>query len=523
MILLWLALLNGLLLIPALAMPGATPWLSLEALIVWVTVCGLRGRNWSDRVTLSLAVICGLLVLLVLMDALIRESLGRGLNLYLEVRMLGAVWNLMSSNLGKPLATIAIILLLGCLAALVWFSRFALERLKHHSPAPLGKPLWLITGLAMAAAVTPWVGSPALAFVANQASLVSHTYQTTKAFTEQLEIRSATANQTRPLTKLANRDVMLGFIESYGISSITDPRYEPVVSKSLDIMADELAAAGLTVATGRLRSPIQGGQSWLGHLSVLSGQWIHNQLAYETLLSSGYSTLIDDFRATGHQTMAIMPAITRAWPEGRLLRYDRIYDRNNLNYQGPPFNWVTMPDQYTWHRFQALRKQQITPVFAELALISSHAPWVPILSVLENWDSIGNGEIFQQWEGIGEAPVSLWRDADRVREHFARAIAYALESASGFASRYVNEDTLLILLGDHQPAPLITGDDASRDVIVHIISADPALVAPFVDGELPGFRPGVRPDPDTQGALMSAMRPFLHKVFGESLIPPEKR
>ncbi|MCL1484666.1 MAG: hypothetical protein MH208_10110 [Marinobacter sp.] len=70
--------------------------------------------------------------------------------------------------------------------------------------------------------------------------------------------------------------------------------------------------------------------------SVLSGQWVHNQLAYETLLSSNYPTLIDDFRSTGHKTMAVMPAITQAWPEGRLLRYEHIYDHDDMDYQGPP-------------------------------------------------------------------------------------------------------------------------------------------------------------------------------------------
>lgn len=520
MILVWLALLNGLFLLPSLALPGATPLISLEVLMVWALLCGLQGRSKRYPVTLGLAMVSGLLALLVLADALMRESLGRGLNLYLEVRMLGDVWNLISANLGKSLAVLALAALLGALVGLIWFARLAMERLMQHSAARYGKPLWLITGLAVAAAVTPWVGSPALAFVANQSSLISHTHEAAAAFTERLDARSATADQTQALNRLAGRDVILGFIESYGISTITDPRYRPVVDQSLDLMADELASAGLTVATGRLRSPIQGGQSWLGHLSVLSGHWIDNQLAYETLLSSGYSTLIDDFRSTGHRSLAVMPAITRRWPEGRLLRYDEIYDHNDLGYEGPPFNWVTMPDQYTWHRMQTIREQQSAPVFAEMALISSHAPWVPILPVLENWESIGNGEVFRQWAGTGEAPVSLWRDPERVRQHFARAISYAIETASGFATRHLDSDTLLILLGDHQPAPLITGDNASRDVIIHVISGDPALVAPFLDGELPGFRAGTRPHPDRPGALMSALRPFLHNAFRESYSAP---
>ena len=212
--------------------------------------------------------------------------------------------------------------------------------------------------------------------------------------------------------------------------------------------------------------------------------------------------------------MAVMPAVTQAWPEGRLLRYEHIYDHDDMDYQGPPFNWVTMPDQYTWRWFQTLREQMPGPLFAELALISSHAPWVPILPVLEDWESIGNGQVFECWKGAGETPVSLWRDPDRVRTNYAKAIAYTLTVASGFAARYVGEDTLMIILGDHQPAPLITGENASRDVIVHIISGDPALVTPFLSGELPGFQLGTRPDLQTAGAPMNEFRPFLHRHFG---------
>jgi len=504
-------LLNGLLLVPALALPGGTPWLAVEALAIWAALA-LQQRP-PGRLIGALAAAYFVLVLLVGADALIRESLGRGLNLYLEVGLVDAAWHLLRTNLGVAGAILALILLAMVLAALAKLFMALTARLARHSPEAAGKPLLLITGLVAATAVTPWVGSPALAFVANQGSLIAHTHRTTEAFAEQLRGQAA-GREPRELVRLADTDVILAFIESYGITNLTDEPYRSVMAPRLDAMADELAQAGLTVATGRLESPIQGGQSWLGHLSVLSGQWIENQLAYETLLSSDYPTLVDDFRRTGHETLAVMPAITQPWPEGKLLGYDRIFDHDDLGYQGPPFNWVTMPDQYTWHWFGRQRTERPGPMFAELALISSHAPWVPVLPVLEQWDRIGDGQVFRQWEGAGEAPASLWREPDRVREHYARATDYALAVASGFAVRHLGDNTLMFVLGDHQPAPLITGEGASRDVIVHVISSDPALVAPFLSGELPGFRPGTRPDMDTAGAPMSRFRAFLHQHYG---------
>lgn len=514
MMLVWLFLLNSLFLIPALALPGAMPWLSVEAIFLWALICLLPDRYRQNRITMTLAAIYSTLALLILVDALVRESLGRGLNLYLEVGLLGAAWNLLEANLGALIAVLALMLLGSLLASVGWLFRISLERLRYHSPGNPAKPILLVTGLVVAGAATPLVGSPALAFVANQASLVTHTRQESEAFSEQLRNQPGAGQNPQPLARLVGKDVILGFLESYGVSTLTDDRYHAMIDQRLESMARELDSAGLTVVTGRLQSPIQGGQSWLGHLSVLSGQWVHNQLAYETLLSSNYATLIDDFRSTGHKTLAVMPAITKAWPEGRLLRYERIYDHNEMDYQGPAFNWVTMPDQYTWRWFQTLREQTPEPLFAELALISSHAPWVPILPVIKDWDSIGTGQVFERWKGAGEAPVSLWRDPERVRDHYAQAIAYALSVASGFAARYVEENTLMILLGDHQPAPLITGENASRDVIVHIISGDPTLVTPFLSGELPGFQLGTRPDLQTTGASMSQFRPFLHRQFG---------
>ncbi|MDO6824785.1 sulfatase [Marinobacter sp. 1_MG-2023] len=510
----WLLLLNSLLLIPAIALPGSMPWLSIEAIALWALLCLLPRRYRQNRFTITLAVIYSSLAFLVLVDALVRESLGRGLNLYLEAGLLGAAWNLLETNLGSVIAALALLLLVGFLASLGWLFHVCLKRIQYHSSAGFGKPLLFVSGLVIAGAITPFIGSPALAFMANQASLMTHTHQTTEAFVEQLRNQPETSRTAQPLTQLAGRDVILGFIESYGISTLTDDRYRMLIDQRLELMEQELDSAGLTIVTGRLQSPVQGGQSWLGHLSVLSGQWIENQLAYETLLSSNYPTLVDDFRGTGHKTVAVMPAITRAWPEGRLLRYEYIYDHDNMGYRGPAFNWVTMPDQYTWRWLQQLRERTPEPLLVELALISSHAPWVPVLPVLADWEAIGDGEVFERWRGAGEAPASLWRDTERVRDHYGKAIDYALNVASNFATRYVEENTLMIILGDHQPAPLITGENASRDVIVHIISGDPGLVTPFLSGELPGFQPGTRPDLQATGAPMNQLRPFLHKHFG---------
>jgi hypothetical protein len=314
------------------------------------------------------------------------------------------------------------------------------------------------------------------------------------------------------LHRLRDVDVILAMIESYGVSAVFDERYAPVVIPRLAAMERAVRSRGLHMVSGTINAPMFGGQSWLAHATLLTGLWIDSHLRYELLLGTEPDTLVEDFRRTGHDTVAVMPAITMPWPEGRWFGFDAIHEARDIPYQGPPFHWVTMPDQYTWSFFHhEVRARKARPLFAKLALVSSHAPWVPILPVIDDWSRVGDGSIFRKWEGFGEAPESLWRDHDRVREHYALSVAYAIEVASGYAERFVDGRTLLILMGDHQPARMITGPDASRAAPVHVISGDPALLEPFRER---GFVDGPLPPEELTDRNMDHFRAWMLEGFG---------
>ena len=150
------------------------------------------------------------------------------------------------------------------------------------------------------------------------------------------------------------------------------------------------------------------------------------------------------------------------------------------------------------------------PLFAEVSLISSHAPWTPIAPVLDDWSAIADGSVFSQWADAGDPPEVVWRDPERVREQYARAIDYVLRVLGSYAANFVDARTLLILVGDHQPAPLITGEDAPRDVPIHVISGDPDLLAPFLAW---GFGAGMRPPAGAPPRRMDAFRDFFLTEF----------
>ncbi|MFL1404432.1 hypothetical protein ACJO2E_03675 [Marinobacter sp. M1N3S26] len=509
----------------ALMVPGdaSLPWIAAETLVLAGLFLWLPDRWLRLGLARGVGLLYGVSALFVMLDGLVRMSLGRPLNLYLDVSIIRASVDLLVSNLGIPGTVMVCALgLLLCLALAALVSRLLLG-IGELGPQVARRPLALgLTLVVMAGLVVPvpLVGATAIRIGASQADHVMDARQASRQFREQLSLRrDMSAMDGVALEGLSSTTVVLAFVESYGVSALMDDRYRPTVAASLERLGQVAEERGFHVVSGRLRSPVQGGQSWLAHGTLLSGLWIDSQQDYDALLASGSATLIDDFRRTGHESVAVMPAITLAWPEGRALGYDRILDADSMGYLGPNLNWVTMPDQYTWSRMHdVVLGDSGGPVFAELSLISSHAPWVPVLPVLEDWQSIGRGEVFEPWRQAGEAPASLWQDPDRVRQHYARAISYSIDVIAGYLENRMNDRTLLVIMGDHQPAPLVTGERASRDVPVHLISADQGLLEPFAgtagqEGGLVGFRGGIWPDVGQEGPTMDRFRPFLHRHF----------
>ncbi|MGH6921280.1 MAG: CDP-alcohol phosphatidyltransferase family protein, partial [Geminicoccaceae bacterium] len=98
------------------------------------------------------------------------------------------------------------------------------------------------------------------------------------------------------------------------------------------------------------------------------------------------------------------------------------------------------------------------------------------------------------------------------RQQYALALDYVLGVLASYAANFIDGRTLLILTGDHQSAPLITGEGAPRDVPIHVISGAPALLAPFVEW---GFVPGMRPSPAAPARRMDAFRDFFLEAFSE--------
>ncbi|MCK0767824.1 hypothetical protein [Chromohalobacter canadensis] len=519
----WLTLLlvNAALIATALPRLGvaAMPWLALEGLILVGALSLWPSRRLTRR---SLAYGSAALIVLALAcalgDAITQEIQGRPLNLYLDPSQVPILLELLRDNLSLPVSIALVIATLLALLVIGLGLGHLLASLPRHG-APR-RCAWgtLVFGVGLALLGlwrdTTTFGTPGITLLTDQATRAYETRASLRDFDARLAARESPldAPDGQPLPGLAETDVILAFVESYGMAALEREPFAEPVNARLDAMAKAFAQAGLSVASSRIASPTLGGQSRLAHASVLSGLWVSSPLRYTRLLESPRATLIDDFERTGQTSVAMMPAIYRDWPAGRRLGYDEIHDDARLDYRGPRLGWVTIPDQFVWHRLRQVRREHRDPLFAELALISSHAPWVPVLEPLP-WDELDNGEAFARWEGEGSNFLELWGDNAGMRQRYGPALAYSLAVAGEYAERYVDDETLLILLGDHQAAPGMLGVTPNKEVPIHVISGDPALISPLLEH---GFQRGMQPGHDTPARSMAELRGLLHTLYGGS-------
>jgi hypothetical protein len=519
-------LVNGLLMGPmwllgAITDAPAPAWLSLEAAVIVGVVALLPRQPWSHGLAWILAVGVVMYALTALSNLGFQVSLGRPLNLSLDLYLVSAVYGLAvgNSGLGRTLfgiVAIAVSLSLSVFLVARLLTPPASRRNRPLSPpsARFGRGLIVgALGLALIGQGLPAVGqrlaTPAVQLVVGQARQFRATAKERELFAVDLERQpDGFADQPRLLSRLGGSNVVVAYIESYGMAALEDPEFAATIRPRLTTAETRLGDAGLHMATGELASPTRGGQSWYAHGTILSGLWLENQLRYDLLIASERETLVDDFRRAGYRTATVMPAITSAWPAGVRIGYDDLYSSSTIPYAGPPLYWVTIPDQFTWWFLGDVVRKADTPIFVEAAMVSSHAPWSPVLPVLA-WDSLGDGAIFGPYGEIGYAPEELWWDVQALRDGYARSLDYSLQTMAEFAERFLDERTLLIVLGDHQAAPWVTGA-GDPDVPVHVIASDPALLEPFFDW---GFRAGAFPDPNSSPPRMDEFRAWFVAAF----------
>jgi hypothetical protein len=314
------------------------------------------------------------------------------------------------------------------------------------------------------------------------------------------------------LGRLGQGDVLVIFFESQGALVFDDPRFAAPLAGDFAALERSLTAAGWQIASARVESSTFGGSSWLAHSSLLSGLRIADQSDYHDLLSSDRATLVSRFAAAGYRTVALMPGLRHAWPEGQFYGFDRILDAERLEYRGPAYGGWVIPDQYSLHRAHQIEIAPTgrSPLLIVFPTINSHAPFAPLPPYYPDWNEVA--VVSNATLSSGAVELSGRLDGAELASAYVRSVRYNLELLGGYLRQHAPENVLLLALGDHQPPAIVGGRNISWQTPVHVFSRDSALIGAF---QAAGFQAGIKPGLTALGGI-EKLGPLLLRMLNNS-------
>ena len=496
----------------------------IEGVILIVIVLVVPPRS-ARVIALVSGAVLGVLALIAMLDVGFGIALDRPFDPVSDWAYLGPAFGVLRDSIGLRGAIAVGVVVAGLVLGLLVVVPLAARRIAVATGRHRVGAARAIGGTAVI-----WVVCAALGWQLTPGAPVASANASGLAYTQVREIRSDVSDQrtfadsidrdpmaiTPPgnlLTALRGKDVLIVFVESYGRVALSDPLIAPGVDAVLDSATATLQAAGFSARSGYLSSSTFGGISWLAHSTLQSGLWIDSQLRYNELIASDRLTLSGAFHDAGWRTVADDPSNYKGWPEGTsFYHYDQIYDAHNVGYAGPEFSYAQMPDQYilsAFHRLE-LAKSDHAPVMAEIDLVSSHTPWAPLPTMI-NWDSLGDGAVFDGVPAAGAAPNAVWSTSDGIRKAYGQSIQYSMAAVTSFVTHYPDPNLVMVVLGDHQPATVVSGSDASHDVPISIIAHDPGVMAHIASW---GWDSSLRPADDAPVWPMDTFRNRFFDAFG---------
>jgi len=117
------------------------------------------------------------------------------------------------------------------------------------------------------------------------------------------------------------------------------------------------------------------------------------------------------------------------------------------------------------------------PVFTQIVLVSSHIPFSPVPPYLADWGDCGT---------FVTVPAAAWEEIYRhpdwtvLAPSYLKSLTYDFAVLGDWLTKRVSEGALIILLEDHQPPAVVGGEARQWTVPIHVLSRDPALIAPFI-------------------------------------------
>lgn len=326
------------------------------------------------------------------------------------------------------------------------------------------------------------------------------------------------------LTKKPN--IYLLCIESYGRAVSDRDDLRDAYFETIDRLQVQLDTTKWHSASSFSTSTTSGGLSWLAFSSILSGTAIRNQIQYNDLIDNHYSypNMTRYMKSQGYQTFRIKTfKKTNKSTNISYKRLDRWFafdywiKHHDFPYKGYKFDFLGgIPDQYSLGYFdEDLHTNKDQPLFLFVMTTNSHGPWLPPPPVVDDWRTLDTLKV--KW-GYKWKPYK-----DNLVQRYGKSINYQISFAVKFIAEHSDDNSLFIIIGDHQPATVVKYKQDDYDTPIHVVSKDSALVQSFKEY---GFTDGLRLSPENSSihhaGIYSILQRELTKNYGEdgAEIPP---
>lgn len=292
-------------------------------------------------------------------------------------------------------------------------------------------------------------------------------------------------------------NIILYVMESYGDILIKDDRFKNSYQKIMTDFEDSLKKNDWGILHNYSKAPVYGGKSWLSVATLLTGISISNQNLYNRFLKikHKYPHLPYLFQNYGYQT-------TGVWPNSKdranlksenIYKFDNFVAEKNLKYTGKSFGWGSVPDQYSLNftHNNYFGNQKNISQFLFYMSVSTHTPWLEIPPIPEKWRDLNR---LPKNEKKVFTIESIWlqmknsflirtykKTHKNIVSNYIKLIEYEFKILEKYIKENSLEETLIVVVGDHQPPLLERGQKKSFYVPIHILSKDSSYLNSFFE------------------------------------------
>jgi hypothetical protein len=502
------------------------PSLDVLALLAVFSILGWRRIRTPAAVTIAFTIAAAVVRLLRTADGLMWVAAFRPINVALDYPLLRDLLEHLRASNSVARLVVGAVVLAALTAVFLFLVYFALVSTQRYLARGTRERLVMAGAVVAATALSPlWradhspdlhlglFGRSVVPVAIDQAHLVEPTTVAKQHKMEEIRaVQAQLAATPSDLKELNGADVLVFIIESYGSIAFRDRRIVSMRCPPLEEFGTALAARGYHAASSLVNSTTYGGGSWMPQTTFATGIFVGNAFDYSVVRYADPPprTMAETFKNAGYHTVLVAAGTIWSWPEGLIRGFDRRYYEADLEYAGPSFGWASMPDEYVVdfvHRHEVARAR--SPLFVEYVLMSSHAPWAKIPLPVGDPSKLDHGRVYLDGGHVAQFPLH-WGNVDQGAPAYAYSLCYDFEVIKQYVLERITRDTLIVIWGDHQPSPLLTGNDPSWAVPVHVLSRNPRIIERFNSA---GYTTGMIPPQTGTAAPLTTIFPQLMEAL----------